>query len=195
MNFFVKRPDIYGLMAEFDAPEKILAAAELAKQEGYEHMDAFTPFPMEELTDALGIKHSKLSLFVLCCGLFGMFASFFFQYWTSVVDYPLNVGGKPLNSWPQWIPVTFEMTILFSAIGAVVGMIFRNGLPQPVHPVFNVDRFERATQDKFFLCIEASDPKFEKEKTKTFLETLNPDYISVVDHVHTKDSHYQDDFE
>lgn len=193
MTFFVKRPDIYGLMAEFDAPEKILAAAERAKQEGYHEMDAFTPFPMEELTDALGIRHSKLSLFVLCCGLFGMLFGFFFQYWVSVIDYPLNIGGRPLNSWPQWIPVTFELTILFSAFGAVIGMIFRNGLPRPVHPVFNVDRFELATKDKFFLCIEAVDPKFDKEKTRKFLESLKPDYITVVDHVHTKDPYHQDD--
>lgn len=193
MNFFVKRPDIYGLMAEFDAPEKVLAAAEKAKQEGYREMDAFTPFPMEELTDALGIRHSKLSLFVLCCGLFGAISGFFFQYWVAVIDYPLNIGGRPLNSWPQWIPVTFELTILFSAIGAVVGMIFRNGLPRPVHPVFNVDRFELATKDRFFLCIEATDPKFDKERTKKFLQSLKPAHVSVVDHVHTKDPYHQDD--
>jgi hypothetical protein len=193
MDFFVKRHDIYGLMAEFDAPEKILAAAERARNEGYEHMDAYTPFPMEELTDALGIRHSKLSLFVLCCGITGMLTGFFFQYWTMAVDYPLNIGGRPLNSWPLWIPVTFELTILFSSIGAVVGMIFRNGLPRPLHPVFNVDRFDLATKDKFFLCIEASDPKFDKEKTRTFLTGLSPDHISVVEHVHTKDPYHQDE--
>jgi hypothetical protein len=192
MNFFVKRPDIYGLMAEFDAPEKIVAAAERARDEGYREMDAFTPFPMEELTDALGIRHTKLSLFVLCCGLFGLITGFAFQYWTSVIDYPLNIGGRPLNSWPQWIPVCFELTILFSAFGAVVGMIFRNGLPRPVHPVFNVDRFELATRDKFFLCIEATDPKFDKVKTRQFLQLLKPDHIAVVDHVHTKDPYHQD---
>jgi hypothetical protein len=193
MNFFVKRPDIYGLMAEFDAPEKILAAAERTKQAGYHDIDAFTPFPMEELTDALGIKHTKLSLFVLCCGLAGMLFGFFFQYWVAVVDYPLNIGGRPLNSWPQWIPVTFELTILFSAFGAVVGMIFKNGLPRPVHPVFNVERFTLATKDKFFLCIEATDPKFDKEKTRKFLESLKPDHVTVVDHVHTKDPYHQDE--
>ncbi len=193
MNFFIKRPDIYGLMAEFDAPEKLLAAAERAKKAGYHDMDAFTPFPMEELTEALGIRHTKLPLFVLCCGLTGMLVGFFFQYWVHVIEYPLNIGGRPLNSWPQWIPVTFELTILFSAFGAVVGMIFRNGLPRPVHPVFNVDRFELATKDKFFLCIEAIDPKFDKEKTRKFLESLKPDHIFVVDHVHTKDPYHQDE--
>ena len=193
MNFFIKRPDIYGLMAEFDAPEKILAAAQRAKAEGYHEMDAFTPFPMEELTDALGIRHTKLSLFVLCCGLAGMIGGFALQYWTSVIDYPINIGGRPLNSWPQFIPVTFELTILLAAAGAVIGMIFRNGLPRPVHPVFNVDRFELATKDKFFLCIEAVDPRFEKEKTRTFLESLGPAHISVVEHVRTKDPHHQDE--
>lgn len=193
MQFFVKRPDIYGLMAEFDAPEKVLAAAERAKQAGYHNMDAFTPFPMEELTDALGIRHSKLALFVLCCGIAGAVTGFAFQYWTSVVDYPLNIGGRPLNSWPQWIPVTFELTILFSAIGAVVGMIFRNGLPKPVHPVFNVDRFERASQDRFFLCIEATDAKFDKVRTRKFLESLDPTSIDVVEHVHTKDPYHHDE--
>jgi hypothetical protein len=193
MNFFIKRPDIYGLMAEFDAPEKLLAAAERAKKAGYHEMDAFTPFPMEELTDALGIRHTRLPLFVLCCGLTGMLVGFFFQYWVHVIEYPLNIGGRPLNSWPQWIPVTFELTILFSAFGAVVGMLFRNGLPRPVHPVFNVDRFEHATRDKFFLCIEAIDPKFDKEKTRKFLESLNPDHVFVVDHVHTKDPYHQDE--
>lgn len=193
MKFFVKRPDIYGLMAEFDAPEKLLAAAERAKREGYHDMDAFTPFPMEELTDALGIRHTRLPLFVLCCGLTGMLVGFFFQYWVHVIEYPLNIGGRPLNSWPQWIPVTFELTILFAAFGAVVGMLFRNGLPRPVHPVFNVDRFELATKDKFFLLIEAIDPKFDKEKTRKFLESLKPDHVFVVDHVHTKDPYHQDE--
>jgi hypothetical protein len=178
----MKKPPIYGLMAEFDAPEKVLAAAERVSAEGYTHIDAFTPFPMEELTDALKIKHTKLSLFVLCCGIAGCLGGFFLQYFASVIDYPLNIGGRPLNSWPQFIPITFEMTILFSAIGAVVGMIFRNGLPKPVHPVFNVDRFELATRDKFFLCIEATDPKFDRASAEAFLKKLKPDHIDVVPH-------------
>ncbi|MBI5474228.1 MAG: DUF3341 domain-containing protein [Ignavibacteriae bacterium] len=193
MRLFAKRPDIYGLMAEFDAPEKLLYAAERAKSEGYHEMDAFTPFPMEELTDALGIRHTKLSLFVLCCGLAGMIGGFFFQYWAMAIDYPLNIGGRPFNSWPQFIPVTFELTILLAASGAVIGMIFRNGLPRPLHPVFNVDRFELATKDKFFLCIEAIDPTFEQEKTKAFLESLQPTYVTVVEHVRTKDPYHHDE--
>jgi Protein of unknown function (DUF3341) len=180
----LKKPDtygIYGLMAEFDAPEDLLAAARTASKKGYRHMDAYTPFPMEELTDALSIRHSTLSLFVLCCAIAGGVIGFGMQYFTSVIDYPLNIGGKPLNSWPQFIPITFEMTILFAAIGAVVGMIFRNGLPRPVHPVFNVDRFELASRDKFFLCIEATDPFFDRRETEQFLKSLKPSHVTVVD--------------
>ncbi|MFN0158555.1 MAG: DUF3341 domain-containing protein [Bacteroidota bacterium] len=178
----MKKPDIYGLMAEFDSPEEILAAALKASETGYRKMDAYTPFPMEELTDALRIKHTRLSLFVLCCGIVGCLTGFFMQYYSMGYDYPLNIGGRPLNSWPQWIPITFEMTILFAALGTFIGVFFRNGLPRPVHPVFNVDRFELASRDKFFLCIESTDPKFNREATKVFLETLKPANIFVVDH-------------
>lgn len=170
-------------MAEFDAPEKILAAAERARDAGYRNMDAFTPFPMEELTQALGVEQSRLSLFVLCCGIAGGLTGFFLPYIASVIDYPLNIGGRPLNSWPHWIPITFELTVLFAAIGAVVGMIFRNGLPRPVHPVFNIDRFERATQDRFFLCIESTDPKFNRDETERFMKSLNPLHLTTVDDV------------
>jgi len=129
------------------------------------------------------VKHSKLSLFVLCCGLAGAATGFLLAYGISVIEYPLNIGGRPLNSWPAWIPVTFELTILFSALAAVVGMIFRNGLPRPVHPVFNVDRFERASNDRFFLCIESTDPKFDKVQTEAFMQKLNPEFVTVVDNV------------
>lgn len=169
------------MMAEFDAPELILAAAERARDAGYKKMDAYTPFPMEELIAALGVRPTKLSLFVLCCGIAGGLTGFFMQYFAAVIDYPLNIGGRPFNSWPSFIPITFEMTILFSALGAVVGMIFRNGLPRPVHPVFNVDRFELASRDKFFLCIEARDPKFDRLGTEAFLKSLNPSHVFVVD--------------
>lgn len=181
-------------MAEFDAPEKILAAAQRAASKGYKEMDAFTPFPMEELTDALNVKHTKLSLFVLCCGITGALGGFFMQYWTAAVDYTINVGGRPLNSWPQFIPITFEMTVLFSAIGAVVGMIFRNGLPRPVHPVFNVDQFARATRDHFFLCIEATDDLFDEHEVQSFLESLKPLSVTVVKHVPMREPDSYDDF-
>jgi hypothetical protein len=178
----MKRPPIYGLLAEFDQPERIVAAADRARGEGYRNMDAFTPFPIEELTDALGIRHTRLPLFVLCCGIAGCLIGFFMQYYVAVVEYPLNIGGRPLNSWPQFIPITFEMTILFAAIGAVIGMIFRSGMPRPVHPLFNVPRFELATRDKFFLLIEATDPRFDRNETEKFLRGLEPTGISVVDH-------------
>jgi hypothetical protein len=178
----MKRPRIYGVMAEFDSPDEILAAARKASTKGYTVMDAYTPFPMEELTDALKIRHTTLSLFVLCCGITGALTGFFLQYFAAVIDYPLNIGGRPVNSWPQWIPITFEMTILFSALGAVVGMIFRNGLPRPVHPVFNVDRFELATRDKFFLCIEATDPTFDQKEAEKFLKSLKPSHVEVIEH-------------
>ena len=179
----MKSSSIFGVIAEFDAPEEILEAAKKAKEVGYKNIDAYTPFPMEELTVALGVKQSKLSLFVLCCGIAGGLTGFFLPYFAAVIDYPLNIGGRPLNSWPYWIPITFELTILFAAIGAVVGMIFRNGLPRPVHPLFNVDRFERVTQDKFFLCIESTDPKFDHKETERFLRSLNPAFITTVDAV------------
>ena len=177
------RPPIFGIIAEFGAPDEILAAAERAKKAGYSNMDAYTPFPMEELTEALGIKQSKLSLFVLCCGIAGGLTGFFLPYFAAAIDYPLNIGGRPLNSWPYWIPITFELTILFAAIGAVVGMIFRNGLPRPVHPLFNVDRFEMVTRDKFYLCIEATDPKFDAAETEQFLRSLKPSFLTIVDNV------------
>lgn len=178
----MKKTGIYGLMAEFDAPGDVVHAAEAASKRGYRHMDAYTPFPVEELTDALSVRHSRLSLFVLGCAIAGGLGGFAMQYFSSVIDYPLNIGGKPLNSWPQFIPITFEMTILFAAVGAVFGMLFRNGLPEPVHPVFNVDRFELASRDKFFLCIEATDPLFNRDETERFLRSLNPAHVTVVDH-------------
>lgn len=175
------KPEIYGLMAEFNTPDEVLVAARKASASGFSKMDAYTPFPMEELTDALKIRQTKLSLFVLCCGIAGCLTGFFLQYFAAAVDYPLNIGGRPLNSWPQWIPITFELTILFSALGAFIGVFFRNGLPRPIHPVFNVDRFEHASRDKFFLCIEASDPRFDKKTTHDFLQSLGPAYVHIVD--------------
>lgn len=175
------KPDIHGIMAEFGSPEQILAAAQKSAEAGFTKMDAFTPFPMEELTEALKIRPTKLSLFVLCCGIAGCFTGFALQYFSSVIDYPLNIGGRPLNSWPQWIPITFELTILFAALGTFIGVFFRNGLPRPVHPVFNVDRFDFASRDKFFLLVEANDPMFDKEETKKFLEGLKPAHVFVVD--------------
>jgi ActD protein len=171
---------IHGLMAEFDDPSSLVAATESARRAGYRCMDAYSPFPIEELHEALGAHHTRLPLIVLIGGLCGGIGGYALQYWSSVMAYPLNIGGKPLHSWPAFIPVTFECTILVAALSAVLGMLALNGLPQPYHPVFNVPRFALASRNRFFLCIESADPKFDLEGTREFLGTLNPREISTV---------------
>jgi hypothetical protein len=171
---------IYGLMAEFENPTALVDAAERARHEGYRCMDAYSPFPIEELHEALGGHHTRLPLIVLIGGLTGCIGGYALQYWASAITYPLNVGGKPLHSWPAFIPVTFECTILVAALSAVLGMLALNGLPQPYHPVFNVTRFALASRNRFFLCIEAKDTKFDPEGTKRFLESLNPREVTTV---------------
>jgi hypothetical protein len=164
---------IYGLMAEFDSPTTLVAAARRAREAGYRKMDAYSPFPIEELSEVLHHK-DRLPLLVLIGGIVGGTSGFLFQYWASAIDYPINVGGRPLLSWPSFIPVTFEMTILVAAFAAVLGMLGLNGLPMPYHPVFNVPRFEYASRNRFFLCIESSDPLFDEDVTGKFLESLEP---------------------
>jgi hypothetical protein len=176
----MKSSVIYGLMAEFEDPTSLVAATERAHREGYRCMDAYSPFPIEELHEALGGHHSRLPLIVLIGGLCGCIGGYGLQYWSSVMAYPLNIGGKPLHSWPAFIPVTFECTILVAALAAVLGMLALNGLPQPYHPVFNVPRFALASRNRFFLCIESADPKFDLERTREFLSTLNPREVSTV---------------
>lgn len=174
-------PRVYGLMAEFSGPEQVLEAARQAYAKGYRQMDAYSPFPVEGLAEAIGFHHTRLPLFVLVGGIVGALSGFFLQYYAAVISYPLNVGGRPFNSWPSFIPITFETTVLLAALCAVVGMLMRNGLPRPYHPVFNVQRFERVTRDKFFLRIEATDPLFDEKKTLKFLESLNPTHVTTVD--------------
>ena len=176
-----KKPSLYGVMAEFDSPEALMAAAHSARKAGYTKMDGYSPFPIEELDEALGFKKSWLPLFVLLGGLTGVAAGYGLQYWVSVIDYPVMVGGKPYHSWPSFIPVTYELMILFASFAAVLSMFALNGLPMPYHPVFNVDRFSMASNDRFFLCIEAADPKFDLGKTKSFLEQCHPTHISEVE--------------
>jgi ActD protein len=173
-------PAIYGVMAEFDDPSSLVGAAHRAREQGYRRMDAYSPYPIEELHAALGARHTRLPLIVLVGGLVGCAGGFYLQYWVSAVSYPLNVGGKPLVSWPAFVPVTFECTILAAALSAVLGMLALNGLPTPYHPVFNVPRFALASRNRFFLCIEAADPKFDLEETRRFLETLNPREVTTV---------------
>jgi ActD protein len=176
----VPRSPIYGLLAEFDDPTSLVVAADRARANGYACMDAYSPFPIEELHHAIGMHHTRLPLIVLIGGLVGCFGGFGLQYWVSAVAYPINVGGKPFDSWPAFIPVTFECTILVAALACVLGMLALNGLPQPYHPVFNVPRFALASRNRFFLCIEARDPRFHLEDTRRFLETLNPREVTTV---------------
>jgi hypothetical protein len=172
---------IYGLMAEFDDASALVAATSKARDEGYRRMDAYSPFPIEELHEAMGAHHSRLPLIVLIGGLVGCISGFLLQYWASAIAYPVNVGGRPFNSWPAFIPVTFECTILGASLSAVLGMLALNGLPMPYHSVFNVPRFVLASRNRFFLCIEARDRKFDLEATRRFLETLGPREVSTVD--------------
>jgi hypothetical protein len=171
---------LYGLMAEFENPHDLVAAAHRARHEGYRRMDAYSPLPIEELHEAIGFRHTRLPLIVLIGGIVGCLGGYLLQYWAAALAYPVNVGGKPLHSWPAFIPVTFECTILGAALSAVLGMLALNGLPQPYHPVFNVPRFALASRNRFFLCIESRDPKFHLEHTRAFLETLGPREVTTV---------------
>src|SRR5437870_2872934 len=171
---------IHGLMAEFDNPTDLVEAANRARLAGYTSMDAYSPFPIEELNDALGLKKNPLPLIVLLGGIFGGSGGYFLEYWTQVIAWPMNIGGRPFHSWPHFIPVTFECTVLGASLTAFVGMLALNGLPMPYHPVFNVPAFARASRDRFFLIIFSSDPKYEPAETRRFLEALNPRSIAEV---------------
>jgi hypothetical protein len=173
---------IYGLMAEFESVGALVAATRETRARGYRRLDAYSPFPVEELVHALGHTHSRLPLLVLIGGVVGAAVGYGLQYWASVIAYPLNVGGRPLHSWPMFIPVTFEMTILFAALTAVLGMLAINGLPKPHHPVFNVPRFSAASTDRYFLCIESGDPLFDRTQTRELLESFGPTEVTEVDY-------------
>jgi hypothetical protein len=177
-----ERPPLHGLLAEFDSPTHLLTAVHAARQEGYVKMDAFSPFPIEGLAEALGFRRTRLPLVILIGGLVGGVGGFFMEWYASVVDYPQNIGGRPFNSWPAFIPVVFELTVLLGALAAVLGMLGLNGLPMPYHPLFHVPRFALASNDRFFLCIEATDPRFELAATRRFLEGLGPQHIDEVPH-------------
>lgn len=166
------RNPVYGMMAEFDTLPHLIEAARKTRAEGYRRIDAYTPFPVEELAEIIGAPRTGLPLLVLLGGAFGAIGGYYLQYWTMAVDYPLNIGGRPLHSWPSFIPVTFETTVLAAALAAVLGMLALNGLPQPYHPVFNVPRFALASRDRFFLVVEARDKKYDAVATRRFLEGL-----------------------
>ena len=173
---------VFGLMAEFGKADEVLAATRRAREAGYSRMDAYTPYPVEGLATELGLKHTGIPFVVLMAGLVGASVGFYMQYYTMAVDYPFNVGGRPHNSWPVFIPITFEVMVLVAGLAALLGMLLLNGLPRPYHPVFNVARFTEASQYRFFLCIEATDPKFDPIQTKEFLAGLAPCGVMEVPH-------------
>jgi hypothetical protein len=176
----MRRLPIYGLMAEFSNERDLLAAAQQAHDAGYRRMDAYSPLPISGLAEALGHRHTGVPLLTLLGGLAGCVGGYCLQYWIAAVDYPVNVGGRPLNSWPSFIPVTFELTILLAALSTLIGMLALNGLPMPYHPVFNVPRFALASRDRFFLCIEATDRHFDRHETARFLSSLPATAVTVV---------------
>lgn len=175
-------PPIYGLIAEFHTPTDVVAAAHKVHNAGYRKVDAYSPYPIEELSEALELHHSPLPKLVLGGGICGALVGYGLQYWSSVIEYPMNIGGRPFNSWVSFIPPTFETTILFAAGTAVLGMLALNGLPEPYHPVFNVPSFALATQHKFFVLIEATDPKFDRAGTRKFLLSLGTTEVYEVEH-------------
>jgi len=176
----IEKSEIHGIMAEFSTAEELIDAVRAANEAGYLKMDAYSPVPLEELHDLLHIHDNRVSLFTLIGGLCGCAGGFGLLSWTSALAYPLNIGGRPLISVPMFIPITFESTVLIAGLTAAIGMILLNGLPMPYHPVFNVDRFANASRDKFFLCIEAEDPHFDRREVADFLQGLEPDEVAEV---------------
>ena len=176
----MKTTRIYGIMAEFDSASDLVAAARKTHESGYQKIDAYSPFPVEELSEAIGFHTNRVALVTLIGAITGGISGYLMQYWMNAVNYPVIVGGKPPHSWPAFIPITFEMTILFGGISAVLGMLALNGLPMPYHPVFNVPRFAMATKDRFFLIVFSTDLKYSPAGTRQFLESLGPRSISEV---------------
>lgn len=175
-------PPIHGIMAEFTTADDLVEAARRAREAGYHKMDAYSPLPIEELHDVLHIHDNRVSLACLIGGIVGACTGFGLLSWTAGFDYAHNVGGKPPISVPMFIPITFECTILFAGLTTALAMVIMNGLPSPYHPVFNVARFVNASRNRFFLCIEAEDEHFDREGTRAFLESLNPEGVDEVEH-------------
>jgi Protein of unknown function (DUF3341) len=171
---------LYGLMAEFETAGELVVAARRTREAGFKKFDAYTPFPIHELDDAMDLHDNRVALFTLIGGLIGCAGGFGLASWVEAVALPLNIGGRPLISAPMFIPITFECTVLIGGLTAAISMIMMNGLPSPYHPVFNVERFANASRNKFFLCIESDDPKFDRDLTVGFLESLGPEEIAEV---------------
>ena len=171
---------IYGLLAEYEDPEQLVTAGRQARELGYRRMEAYTPFPIEGMAEIVGVHGKRLPRIVLAGGILGATGGLLMQWYSATIAYPWNVGGRPYASWPAFIPIAFELTILLAALSAVFGMLWLNGLPQPYHPVFNVPGFATASRDRFFLCIEAADPKFDYAETRRFLEGTGARVISDV---------------
>jgi hypothetical protein len=177
----VMKENLYGLLAEFNTPTELVEAARKTREAGYTKTDAFSPFPIHEMDEALGIKRSILSYLIFGGGLVGLLGGLGMQIYLLAVEYPINVGGRPYISLPSFVPITFECTVLLASATAVFGMLFLNGLPMPYHPVFNVPRFALASRDKFFLVIETTDPKFDYDETSGFMQELHPQEVYDVD--------------
>ena len=175
-----QRSHIYGVIGEFEKPEELVRAAAKIREAGYRYYESYSPFPVEGLPEAMGMRRNLVPLITLIGGLCGGLGGFGFQYWVNVYAYPLNIAGRPLNSWPAFIPVTFELTILCASLSAVFGMLALNKLPQPHHPIFNAHRFSHASQDRFFVCIQARDEKFNLAETARFLQGLAAHHVSEV---------------
>lgn len=173
---------LYGVVAEFDDPTDITVAAQRVKDAGFTRFEAYSPYPIEELSEIVVKRNTRLPWLIFLGGAIGFLSGLGLQYYTHVIDYPINVGGRPLASWPSFIPVTFELTILFASLTAVFGMIALNGLPQPYHPVFNIPRFDLASRNRFFLVIEAKDPKFDRDEATRLLLGLNSREVSDVEY-------------
>ena len=168
---------LHGLLAEFHSPGDLIKAAHAVRAGGYTKVDAYTPYPIEEVVEALHLGRSHVPKFVLAGGIAGLVGGWGLQYWASVIEYPINIGGRAFNAWPAFVVPAFETTVLFAALGAVLGMLALNGLPEPYHPVFNAPGFATASRDRFFLCIEAADPRFDREATRQFLQGLGAEVM------------------
>lgn len=169
-----QHPPTYGLLAEFESEQALVAAVRRIRETGYKAIDAYTPYPVDDLEEALQLPRMRVPLIVLVGGITGALTAYLMEWYANVISYPMNIGGRPHDSWPAFIPITFELTVLFAALFGVVGMLVLNRLPEPYHPVFNVPEFARATQDAFFVCIESTDPLFSPETTPQLLSELQP---------------------